>query len=55
MDTDTAVILGLLVAALSCWLSIHIIEKRQFIKQWKKNEQERMGRAERVKQLSKKL
>ena len=55
MDIDTAVILGLLVAALSCWFTILIIEKRQFIKQWKKNEQDKMGRAERVRQLSKKL
>jgi hypothetical protein len=55
MDTDTALILGLLAAAFSCWFTILIVEKRQLIKQWKKNEQDRMGRAERVKQLSKKL
>ena len=55
MDTDTVLILGLLAAAFINWFAILIVEKRQLIKQWKKNEQDRMGRAEKVKQLSKKL
>lgn len=52
METDTLVLLGLLGAAL-CWLlTIHIKEERQLIKKFIQDEQNRMERAERVKQLT---
>lgn len=54
MDTDTLILMSLLLAAFTCYLMIHIVEKRQYFKQCNINEQERLGRAERVKQISKK-
>ncbi len=55
MDIDTLIIICLLGTALSWLFSIVITENRQSIKQWNKNEQERQGRAEKVKQLTNKL
>lgn len=54
MDTDTLILMCLLFTALSCYFTILIVEKRQFIKQCNKKEQDRLGRAERVRQLTNK-
>ena len=54
MDTDTLILMGLLVTAFSCYFTILIVEKRQYFKQCVLNEQDRLGRAERVRQLTNK-
>lgn len=55
MDTDTLIILSLLAAAYSCLLYINIRDKKQLIKQSRKEEKDRLARAERVRQLTGKL
>lgn len=54
MDTDTLILMGLLVTALSWWCAIHINEQIQLIKQCNKDEQEKLERAERIRNLTNK-
>ncbi len=51
MDTDTLVLIGLLVAALSWWIAIHLKEERQVIKQENEEAKERLERAEKIRRL----
>ncbi len=55
MDTDTVIILGLLVTAFSWFFTIRVKEERQFVKQCNKEKQDSLERAERVRRLTKKL
>lgn len=52
MDIDTLIIMGLFFAAFSWWMIINVNEKRALVKQCLKDEEDRLGRAERVRQLS---
>jgi hypothetical protein len=52
MDTDTLILMGLLVTAFSCYFTILIFEKRQAIKHYNQNELAKLGRAERVRKLT---
>jgi len=52
MDIDTLILMVLLVMALCWWCAIHINEQIQLIKQGNKEEQERLERAERIKNLT---
>lgn len=54
MDTDTLILMGLLVTAFCCYLTILIVEKRKYFKQCSLSEQDRLGRAERVRKLTNK-
>ena len=51
MDIDTLVLIGLLVAALSWWITIHLKEEKQLIEQDNKEAKERLERAERIRRL----
>ncbi len=51
MDTDTLVLIALLVAALSWWIAIHLKEERQLIKQDNKKAKEQLERDEKVRRL----
>jgi len=52
MDTDTLILMILLVMALGWWCAIHINEQMRLIKQGNKEERERLERAERIKNLT---
>lgn len=54
MDSDTLTLMLLLVAALGWWFVITLNEQRKIIRQDRKNEQEKQGRAERVRRLTNK-
>lgn len=54
MDTDTIILMGLLVTALSWWLGILIHEERQLLEQCRKNEIDKRQRADRIKLLTRK-
>ena len=51
MDSDTIVIIGLLTTALSWWLAIRIKGEVQLMKQYKRDELDRVERADRVRCL----
>lgn len=55
MDTDTIILLVLLATALSWWLAIYIKEEVNLIKQCKRDEIDRLQRADRVRRLTNKL
>jgi len=55
MEFDTIIILGLLVSALSWWVTIHVKEERQVINQVNAEAKDKLERAERVRRLTNKL
>lgn len=55
MDIDTLILIGLLAAALCWWLTIHVKTEKQLKKQWNKNAQDQLERAEKVRRLNGKL
>lgn len=54
MDSDTIIIMSLLATALSWWFTVLIKEEFQMIKQCKRDEVDRIERAERVRCLTNK-
>jgi hypothetical protein len=52
METDTLILLGLLITVLCWFFTLHIKEERSLIKKSIKDEQDRLERAERVKRLT---
>jgi hypothetical protein len=55
METDTLILLGLLIAVLCWFFTLHIKEEREVIKQIVADEQDRLERAERLRRLTNKL
>lgn len=54
MDSDTIILMSLLATALSWWFAIKIKEEVLLIKQNKRDEIDRIDRAERVRHLTNK-
>jgi hypothetical protein len=55
METDTLILMGLLLTVLCWFFTIHIKEERQLIKKCNKDKQDGLERAERLKRLTNKL
>ena len=55
MATDTLILMALLFTALSWWITIHLNEERQFLKQCSIEKKDELERAERVRNITNKL
>ncbi len=55
MGTETVVLIGLLTAALGWFITINIKEARELAKQYQKDRQDELERAQRIKKLTNKF